>query len=76
MPPIDEIPESATAACVGNALARGGSVVMRRMAIGSGEAGEGKGKDCRWPDKPERNISSLNQTRSKTPKATGTKKMQ
>jgi hypothetical protein len=61
---------------VGNALARGGSVVTRRMAISSGEAGEGKGEDRRWPNKPERNRSSLDQTRSKTPKATGTKKMQ
>ena len=38
---------------VGHALACGGSVVTRRMAIGGEEVGEGGGEG-RWLGKPER----------------------
>jgi hypothetical protein len=43
---------------------------MRRVVTRGGEAGEGRGEVCRWLGKPEKNRSSLDQTGSKTPKAT------
>jgi hypothetical protein len=58
---------------VGHALARGGSVTMRRAATCGGEVGKGEGKARRWPSKPERNRSNLDHTISKTPKAIKTK---
>ena len=57
---------------VGHALACGGSVVTRRVAIGGKEVGEGGGEAC-WLGKPKRNKSSLDQTGSKTSKATRAK---
>jgi hypothetical protein len=57
----------------GHALARGGSVVTRRVATSGGEAREGRGEVSRWLCKPGKNKSSLDQTGSKTPKVTRTK---
>jgi hypothetical protein len=51
--------ETPTSAHVGHALARGGSVVMRRVATGGREVAEGSGEVRRWPSKSERNRSSL-----------------
>jgi hypothetical protein len=59
--------------CVGHALACGGSVVTRRAATGGEEAREGRGEACCWSGKPEMNKSNLDQTGSKTPKATKAK---
>jgi hypothetical protein len=53
---------------VGHALTRGGSVATKRAAIGGKEAGEGKGEEHFFPSKPEMNRSSLDQTKSKTPR--------
>jgi hypothetical protein len=58
---------------VGHALAYGGSVVMRRVATDGEKAGEGRGEACCWFGKPEMNKSNLDQTGSKTPKATKAK---
>ena len=52
---------------------RGGSVATRRVMTSGGEVGEGKGKVRCWHGKLEMNKSSLNQTRSKTPKVIRTK---
>ena len=51
--------EALMLAHVGHALARDGSVVMRRAAIGGGEAGEGGREAHCWPSKHERNKSNL-----------------
>ena len=58
---------------VGHVLAPNGNVAMRRMTTGGKEAGEGRVEVHCWPGKPKRNISSLNQTVSKTFKETKTK---
>jgi hypothetical protein len=44
-------------------LACGGSVVTRRAVTCGKEVGDGGGEVRRWPDKPERNRSRLDQTR-------------
>ena len=58
---------------VGHALARGDNIGTRRVATSGREAGEGGEEAYCWPGKPERNRSSLNQIKSKTPKAIRTK---
>jgi hypothetical protein len=65
--------EAPTLAHVGHVLARGCSVLKRRVTTGGEEAGEGGGEARCWLGKPKRNRSSLDQTRSKSLKVTKTK---
>jgi hypothetical protein len=57
-----------TSTRVGSTLARGGSVATRRVTTSGGEVGECGGETRRWPGKPKKNRSSLDQIGSKTPK--------
>jgi hypothetical protein len=65
--------ETPTSTHVSHALARGGSVVMRRVVTSGREVAKGIGEVRCWPSKSERNRSSLDQIGSKTPKAIRTK---
>jgi hypothetical protein len=58
---------------VGHALVHGGSVAMRSATTDGKEAEKGEEEVHCWLGKLERNISSLNQTGSKTLKVTKTK---
>jgi hypothetical protein len=61
--------EAPTSTRVGHTLACGGSVATRRVVKSCREVGEAGGEVHRWPRKPERNRSSLDQAGSKTSKA-------
>jgi hypothetical protein len=56
-----------TSTRVGPTLARVGSVATRRATTDGGEVGEGGEEARRWPGKPKKNRSSLDQIESKTP---------